>query len=53
MTSHVYIRLLRLQWKQEIDEAARLINKAIEVDGKCEFAYETLATIEVQRYGWH
>lgn len=42
-------RLLRLQWKQDIDEAARLIEKAMEVDSKCEFAYETLGTIEIQR----
>ena len=43
------IRLLRLQWKQDIDEAAKLMNKALEVDPKCEFAYETLGTIEIQR----
>jgi len=43
------IRLLRLQWKQDIDEAARLITKAMQVDDKCEFAYETLGTIEIQR----
>jgi len=43
-------RLLRLQWKQDIDEAARLITKAMQVDDKCEFAYETLGTIEVQRF---
>jgi len=43
-------RLLRLQWKQDIDEAARLITIAMQVDDKCEFAYETLGTIEIQRY---
>jgi import receptor subunit TOM70 len=32
-----------------MDEASKLISKAIEVDDKCEFAYETLGTIEVQR----
>ena len=43
------LRLLRLQWKQDIDEAVRLITKAMQIDDKCEFAYETLGTIEVQR----
>ncbi|KAK2158456.1 hypothetical protein LSH36_170g04057 [Paralvinella palmiformis] len=47
--TYVHRGLLRLQWKQDIDEATKLINKAIEVDDKCEFAYETLATIEIQR----
>jgi len=42
-------RLLRLQWQQDIDEAARLITKAMQIDDKCEFAYETLGTIEIQR----
>jgi import receptor subunit TOM70 len=46
---YVHRGLLRLQWKQDIDEASRLINKAMEVDDKCEFAYETLGTIEIQR----
>lgn len=41
--------MLRLQWKQDVDEAARLITKAMQVDSKCEFAYETLGTIEIQR----
>jgi len=46
---HLCFRLLRLQWKQDIDEAARLITKAMQIDDKCEFAYETLGTIEIQR----
>ena len=41
--------LLKLQWKQDVEEASKLINKAVEVDDKCEFAYETLGTLEVQR----
>jgi hypothetical protein len=41
--------LLQLQWKQNIEEAALLINKALEVDKSCEFAFETLGTIEIQR----
>ena len=46
-----FFRLLRLQWKQETDEPVKLIKKAIELDNKCEYAYEILGTIEVQRYG--
>ena len=33
----------------DISKAVDLITKALEVDEKCEFAYETLGTIEVQR----
>ncbi|ELT97004.1 hypothetical protein CAPTEDRAFT_174469 [Capitella teleta] len=46
---YVHKGLLQLQWKQDIEEAARLMNKALEVDRGCEFAYETLGTIEIQR----
>lgn len=42
--------LLQLHWKNDVDAAIELIKSAIEVDDKCEFAYETLGTIEVQRY---
>jgi mitochondrial import receptor subunit TOM70 len=38
-----------LQWKGDINESLKLLEKAIEVDDKCEFAYETLGTVEVQR----
>lgn len=38
-----------MTWKNEFDEAIGLLNKAIEIDNTCEFAYETLATIEIQR----
>ncbi|XP_013405522.1 mitochondrial import receptor subunit TOM70 [Lingula anatina] len=49
--ANVYVHrgLLRLQWKQNMEEACSMIKKALEVDDKCEFAYETLGTIEVQR----
>lgn len=43
------IRLLQLQWKQDLDMGLDLISKAIEIDNKCDFAYETMGTIEVQR----
>lgn len=41
--------LLQLQWKQDLDKGLELISKAIEIDNKCDFAYETMGTIEVQR----
>lgn len=44
------IRLLQLQWKQDLDMGLDLISKAIEIDNKCDFAYETMGTIEVQRF---
>lgn len=48
-TIYVHRGLLQLQWNANMDEALKLINQAIKVDDKCEFAYETLGTIEVQR----
>lgn len=47
--SLLVFRLLMLQWKQDIEAASKLIRKAIELDDKCDFAYETLATLEVQK----
>lgn len=41
--------LLQLQWKNDVEKALKLIEEAISLDAKCEFAYETLGTIEVQR----
>lgn len=38
-----------MTWKNEFNEAVRLLNEAIEIDNTCEFAFETLATIEIQR----
>lgn len=38
-----------MTWKNEFDEAVNLLNRAIEIDNTCEFAFETLATIEIQR----
>lgn len=46
---YVHRGLLYLQWNGEIDKALEYLNKAIEVDDKCELAYETLGTIQVQR----
>ncbi|KAI4463823.1 tetratricopeptide repeat protein 6 [Holotrichia oblita] len=45
----VHRGVLHLQWKADIDKAIDLMKSAIEVDEKCEFAYETLGTVEVQR----
>eukprot|EP00094_Tigriopus_californicus_P012644 TCALIF_12222-PA protein Name:"Similar to TOMM70A Mitochondrial import receptor subunit TOM70 (Homo sapiens)" AED:0.21 eAED:0.21 QI:0/0.4/0.5/0.83/1/1/6/169/580 len=45
----VHRGLIALQAKGDIEGAVSLIKKALEVDDKCEFGYETLGTIEVQR----
>jgi len=46
---YVHRGLLNLQWKGDMNTAMKMLEKAIEVDEKCEFAYETLGTVEVQR----
>ncbi|KPJ20195.1 Mitochondrial import receptor subunit TOM70 [Papilio machaon] len=46
---YVHKGLVQLQKNTDFDKAVKLINKAIEMDEKCDFAYETLGTIEVQR----
>jgi len=38
-----------MTWKNEFDEPIIMLNEAIKIDITCEFAYETLATIEIQR----
>lgn len=48
-TLYVHRGLLYLQWNGDIQKALEYLNKAIEVDEKCELAYETLGTIQVQR----
>ncbi|XP_017859200.1 PREDICTED: mitochondrial import receptor subunit TOM70 isoform X1 [Drosophila arizonae] len=45
----VHQAIMMLQWRGDIDAAVSLLNRAIEVDPKCELAYETLGTVEVQR----
>lgn len=42
------LALLVLQWKADVETAKSLIYKALELDSDCEFAYETIATIEMQ-----
>jgi len=41
--------LLQLQWTGDVPKAIDLINQALKMDDRCEFGYETLGTIEVQR----
>lgn len=48
-TAYVHRGLLQLQWEGDVTLATKLIEEAIKLDPKCEFAYETLGTIEVQR----
>ncbi|KAI8125537.1 hypothetical protein FF38_14340 [Lucilia cuprina] len=45
----VHRGIMTLQWVGDIEKAVGLMQKSIEVDDKCELAYETLGTIEVQR----
>lgn len=45
----VHRGLVALQSKGDVNAAVTLIQSALELDEKCEFAYETLGTIEVQR----
>ena len=44
----VHRGLVKLQAKGDIAKAVEFINRALEIDEKCEFAYETLGTIEVR-----
>ncbi|XP_044255644.1 mitochondrial import receptor subunit TOM70 [Tribolium madens] len=46
---YVHRGLLMLQWKGEIEQAVEMMKEGIKIDDKCEFAYETLGTVEVQR----
>lgn len=46
---YVHRAMLMLQARGNVDEAIKLIEKAISIDKSCMFAYETLGTIEVQR----
>jgi len=45
----VHRGLVALQAKGDISKAVELITRGLDIDEKCEFAYETLGTIEVQR----
>lgn len=47
---YVHRGLLQLQWSGNIDKSVEYINEALELDEKCQLGYETLGSIEVQRY---
>ena len=47
---YVHRALLQLQWTGNIDVVVKYINKALELDEKCELAYESLGSLAVQRY---
>lgn len=49
-TCSVPRRILQLQWKQDFDKAVQYLQKAIDMDEKCQFAYETFGSIQVQRW---
>ncbi|XP_029166313.1 mitochondrial import receptor subunit TOM70 [Nylanderia fulva] len=46
---YVHKGLLQIQWNGNIDKAVEFFRKAIEIDDKCEQAYESLGSFEVQR----
>ncbi|KAL6444474.1 hypothetical protein ACFW04_001957 [Cataglyphis niger] len=48
-TIYVHRGLLQLQWNGNIEKAVEYFHKALETDEKCEHAYESLGSIEVQR----
>lgn len=48
-TLHVHRGVMYMQWKGDINKAIDIISKSIEIDSKCEFAYEMLGTIAIQR----
>jgi import receptor subunit TOM70 len=45
----VHRGLLCLAAKNDFEKAINMVKKAVEIDPNCEFAYETLGTIEMQR----
>lgn len=46
---YVHKGLLLLQWKGDTERAVELMKEGIKIDDRCEFAFETLGTVEVQR----
>ena len=41
--------LMLIQFGEDLNGGTAMIEKALEVDPKCEFAYETLAAFEIQK----
>jgi import receptor subunit TOM70 len=48
-TTLVHKGLVIIQFKQDMDGGIQMIEEALKVDPKCEFAYETLAAFEIQK----
>ncbi|GBL86209.1 Mitochondrial import receptor subunit TOM70 [Araneus ventricosus] len=46
---YVHLGILALQWKEDVNLAIEYLNKAISMDEKCQFGYETLGSIEIQK----
>jgi import receptor subunit TOM70 len=46
---YVHRGILQLQWCNDTEKAVKLLEKALSVDSKCQFAYEMLGSLEVQR----
>ena len=45
----VFCSLLMLQWKSDSDKAVQIVQSALDIDPLCEYAYEILGTICVQK----
>lgn len=45
----VHRALISLQSKGDVTSAVKMMEEALEIDERCEFAFETLGTVEVQR----
>jgi len=48
----VHRGLCLLHWKNDTSNACKMIQKALDMDPLCEFAYEILGTLEVQRHNF-
>ncbi|GFR07346.1 mitochondrial import receptor subunit TOM70 [Trichonephila clavata] len=46
---YVHLGILTLQWKEDCNLALEYLNKAISMDEKCQFGFETLGSIEIQK----
>uniref|UniRef100_A0AAR5QAB5 Mitochondrial import receptor subunit TOM70 n=2 Tax=Dendroctonus ponderosae TaxID=77166 RepID=A0AAR5QAB5_DENPD len=46
---YVHLGLLMIMWKNDLEGGAKLMRQAINIDSTCGYAFETLATVEVQR----
>lgn len=46
---YVHRGISQLQWNGNVDKALEYIKKSLEVDNKCQLAYETMGTISLQQ----